>query len=130
MKLLLDTHALLWWLADEKQFGQRARDLVEDPANDVLVSMVSLWEIVVKVRVGKLRADVGKIADSVQKEGFILLDVAVTHLRTLAELPMHHRDPFDHLLIAQAITEDAGFVTEDRNATRYPARIVTCSGRT
>lgn len=130
MKLLLDTHALLWWLADDRQLGRRARELVEDPANDVLVSMVSLWEIAVKIRIGKLEADVGEITDAVQREGFIMLDIGVAHLLTLAGLPMHHRDPFDHLLIAQAIVEDATLVSEDSNVGRYAARIVTCSGRT
>ena len=65
MKLLLDTHALLWWLADDDRLGTRARALIEDPANDVLVSVASLWEIVVKVRVGKLEADVGEVAAAV-----------------------------------------------------------------
>jgi PIN domain nuclease of toxin-antitoxin system len=130
MKLLLDTNALLWWLADDKQLGRRARELVEDPGNDILISMVSLWEIAMKVRIGKLRADIKEITDAVQQEGFTLLDIAMTHLLTLAGLPMLHRDPFDHLLIAQAIAEDATFISEDRNTARYPARIVTCSGRT
>ncbi len=130
MKFLLDTHALLWWLADDNQLGRRARELVEDPGNDVLISMVSLWEIAVKTRIGKLQADIGEITGAVQQEGFTLLDIAMTHLLTLAGLPMHHRDPFDHLLIAQAITEDATFISEDRNTARYPVRIVTCSGRT
>jgi PIN domain nuclease of toxin-antitoxin system len=130
MKFLLDTHALLWWLADDNQLGRRARELVEDPGNDVLISMVSLWEIAVKARIGKLQADIGEITGAVQQEGFTLLDIAMTHLLTLAGLPMHHRDPFDHLLIAQAITEDATFISEDRNTARYPVRIVTCSGRT
>ena len=127
MKLLLDTHALLWWLADDKQLGRRARELVEDPGNDVLISVVSLWELVVKARVGKLQADIQEIMDAVQQEGFTLLDIATAHLLTLAGLPMHHRDPFDHLLTAQAITEDATFVSEDRNAGRYSVRIVACS---
>ena len=130
MKLLLDTHALLWWLADDKQLGRRARELVEDPGNDILISMVSLWEIAVKTRIGKLRAEIKEITDAVQQEGFTLLDIGITHLLTLAGLPVHHRDPFDHLLIAQAIAEDATFMSEDRNAARYPARIMTCSGRT
>jgi len=128
MKLLLDTHALLWWLTDDKQLGRQARELIEDPGNDILVSMVSLWEIVVKTRIGKLQADIKEITDAVQQEGFILLDIAVAHLLTLAGLPMHHRDPFDHLLIAQAIAEDATFISEDRNTARYAARTVTCSG--
>jgi PIN domain nuclease of toxin-antitoxin system len=130
VKLLLDTHALLWWLTDDGQLRGQARDLVEDPGNDVLISMVSLWEIAVKTRVGKLEADIRQILDAVQHEGFTLLDIGMAHLVTLAELPMHHRDPFDHLLIAQAITEDATFISEDRNAVRYPVRMLTCSGTT
>jgi PIN domain nuclease of toxin-antitoxin system len=98
MKFPLDTHTLLWWLADDDQLGSRAREVVADPANDILISMVSLWEIVVKVRIGNLPADIEEIIDPVQREGFIVLDVDVAHLVTLAGLPMHHRDPFDHLL--------------------------------
>jgi PIN domain nuclease of toxin-antitoxin system len=127
MRLLLDTHALLWWLSDDDRLGQRARDLIEDPANDVLVSIVSLWEIVVKARVGKLEADLREIVNEVGRPGFELVGVTTPHLLALAELPMHHRDPFDHLLIAQAIVEDAVFVSEDRNAPRYSVRLVTCS---
>ena len=130
MKFLLDTHALLWWLTDDDQLGGRAREVVADPANDILISMVSLWEIAVKVRVGKLQADIAEIINAVQREGFTVLDIGVAHLVTLAELPMHHRDPFDHLLIAQAMTEDATFMSEDRNAPRYPVRMVNCSDTT
>ncbi len=128
MKFLLDTHALLWWLADDSQLGRQARELVEDPGNDVLISMVSLWEIAVKTRIGRLEADIKEIMDAVQQEGFNLLDIGVAHLLTLAGLPVHHRDPFDHLLIAQAISEDATFISQDRNIARYPVRMVTCSG--
>jgi PIN domain nuclease of toxin-antitoxin system len=128
MKFLLDTHALLWWLADDSQLWRQARELVEDPGNDVLVSMVSLWEIAVKTRIGKLEADIKEITDAVQQEGFNFLDIGIAHLLTLAGLPVHHRDPFDHLLIAQAITEDATFISDDRNTARYPVRMVTCSG--
>jgi PIN domain nuclease of toxin-antitoxin system len=128
MKFLLDTHALLWWLADDSQLGRQARELIEDPGNDVLVSVVSLWEIAVKTRIGTLQADISEITDAVEREEFTVLDIGMTHLLTLAGLATHHRDPFDHLLIAQAITEDATFVSEDRNTARYPVRMVTCSG--
>jgi PIN domain nuclease of toxin-antitoxin system len=128
VKILLDTHALLWWLADDDRLGDAARAVVADPANDILVSMVSLWEIVVKVRIGTLQADIEDNIDAVQREGFTAVDVGMGHLVTLAGLPMHHRDPFDHLLIAQVVTEDATFLSEDRNASRYPVRMVTCSG--
>ena len=127
MRLLLDTHALLWWLADDDRLGPRARELIEDPGNDVLISVVSLSEIVVKVRVGKLEADIREVADTVPSEGFTLLDISTAHLLTLARLPMHHRDPFDHLLMAHAIEEDATFISEDRNTSLYPVQSVTCS---
>lgn len=128
MKLLLDTHALLWWLSDDDRIGPQARALIADPGNDVLVSVVSLWEIVVKVRVGKLEADIREIAGACDRSGLISIAVRLDHLRLLATLPMHHRDPFDHLLIAQAITEDATFVTDDRHVARYPVRAVSCVG--
>lgn len=128
MKLLLDTHALLWWLGDDEQLGPRARELIEDPANDILISVVSLWEIVVKSRVGKLLADIRDITDAIPRAGFVLLEIRTAHLLTLAGLPMHHRDPFDHLLIAQSIAEDATLISEDRNIPRYPVRLITCSG--
>jgi PIN domain nuclease of toxin-antitoxin system len=127
VRLLFDTHALLWWLADDDRLGARARGLVEDPVNDVIVSAVSLWEIVVKARIGKLQADIEEIADTIQREGFTPLAITTAHLRTLAELPIHHRDPFDHLLIAQAIVENATFISEDRNTHHYPIQLVTCT---
>jgi len=127
VKLLLDTHALLWWLADDDRLGPRARALIEDPANDVLVSVASLWEIVVKLRTGKLEADPGKVVAGAQRDGFTLLVIGVAHLMVLAQLPARHREPFDHMLIAQAIAEDATFLSEDRHVPDYPARHVTCS---
>lgn len=95
----------------------------------MLVSAVSLWEIVVKVRVGKLEADIGEISEALAREGFTLLNLSPAHLVALAGLPRHpdHRDPFDHLLVAQAITEGATFVSEDRNTPLYPVPFVTCS---
>jgi len=127
MKLLLDTHALLWWLADDDRLGARARDLIADPGNDVLVSTASLWEIVAKVRVGKLVASTKDVLDAIRREGFTLLDIRPPHLLTLTGLPMHHRDPFDHLLIAQAITEGATFISEDRHTPKYPVSLIRCS---
>jgi PIN domain nuclease of toxin-antitoxin system len=85
MKFLLDTHALLWWLADDDQLGGKAREVVADPANDILISMVSLWEIAVKVRIGKLQANIEEIINAVQREGFTVLDVGMAHLVTLRD---------------------------------------------
>ena len=101
--------------------------MIADPGNEVIVSKVSLWEIVVKLRVGKFAADIGEITNAVQRDSFTLLDIAVPHLRALSDLPMRHRDPFDHLLIAQAIIEAATFMSEDRQAALYPVQTMTCS---
>ncbi|WPE24311.1 type II toxin-antitoxin system VapC family toxin [Shinella zoogloeoides] len=127
MRLLLDTHTLLWWLNDDEKLGARARDLIGDPANDVLVSAVSLWEITVKLRIGKLDADIEEILAILPDQGFQRLDISDAHLVALAGLPVHHRDPFDHLLIAQAFAEDAHFVSEDQNVPLYGVPFLTCS---
>ena len=127
MRLLLDTHALLWWLADDDRLGEPARALIADPGNDILVSVVSLWEIVVKVRIGKLAADIDAVEQATARDGFERLEIMPPHLSTLASLPMHHRDPFDHLLIGQCVVEDALFVSADRHATLYPVRVVSCA---
>ncbi len=128
MKLLLDTHAFLWWLSDDARLGHRVRRLIAEPGNDVAVSVVVLWEMVVKQRVGKLRFDLEEVLQAVDRGGFALLDISVAHLRALVGLPAHHRDPFDHLLIAQAITEEAVFVSDDRHVPRYAVLAMTCSG--
>lgn len=127
MRLLLDTHALIWCMENNRKLGPRTRDMLTDPVNDVLVSIGSLWEIVVKVRAGKLIADAAKIARLVGQNGFRWLELRQQHLVVLADLPFHRRDPFDHLLIAQAIAESATLVTVDRDIARYPVEIVTCS---
>ncbi len=126
MRLLLDTHVLLWWFDDDRRL-KRAHDLIADPANAVSVSIVSLWEIAIKSRLGKLKADVATTERQRLHDGFDLLDVRVGHIAALAALPDHHRDPFDHLLIAQAQVEGLIFVTADRNAARYPIETIVCA---
>jgi PIN domain nuclease of toxin-antitoxin system len=128
VKLLLDTHALLWWLSNDNRLGSSVRTLIGDPANDVLVSVVSLWEIVVKVRVGKLKADIEDIVIACERNGIVFLDIGTRHLRILSNLASHHRDPFDHLLIAQAIAEHATFISDDRNTVKYDVNTMVCSG--
>ena len=127
MKHLLDTHALLWWLSDDGRLGQQARRRIADSNAIVFVSAASLWEIVVKIRVGKLEGDIDEICRAVDAQGFELLNITPAHLRTLANLPVHHRDPFDHLLVAQAISENAIFVTQDEHTPRYPVQFIACS---
>lgn len=124
----MDTHALLWWLGDDARLGGRAIDLIADPANDILVSVASLWEIVVKIRIGKLEAEIMSIERVIARDGFERLGIEAAHLATLATLPIHHRDPFDHLLIAQAISEAATLLSDDRSMQPYPLTVLRCGG--
>ena len=129
MRLLLDTHVLLWALANAPELGSRVRDLILDPANTVFVSIASLWEITVKRRVGKLDVEIDRVLHALPPAGIAVLAVEPRHLFVLETLPIHHRDPFDHLLIAQALADDLTFVTEDRRAPLYGVRYATCSNR-
>lgn len=116
MRVLLDTHVLLWWLADDARLPASARAAIADPANEVLVSVVSLWEMAVKARIGKLVADMDEILAAVTAGGFTRLGITDAHLHALMGLAAHHRDPFDHLLIAQALAEGAVFCSVDAQA--------------
>ena len=125
--MLLDTNVLLWWLTASPRLDDRSRDLIADTSNEVLVSVVSLWEIAIKVRIGKLQADIHEIEEQIEQEGFQRVAIASAHLRTLMPLPQHHRDRFDHLLVAQAISEEATFLTSDRLVQRYPVQTIFAS---
>jgi PIN domain nuclease of toxin-antitoxin system len=127
VKLLLDTHTLLWWLADDERLGPQARSMIADPDNDVMVSVASLWEIVVKQRVGKLEADITVIEQALLRGGLQRLAITPAHLAVLTGLPGHHRDPFDHLLIAQATSEGATILSDDRMMRLYSAPVQACS---
>ncbi len=107
----------------------KAQDLIVDPANVILVSVVSLWEIVVKVRVGKLEADIRDIVAAINTQGFEALEIRPEHLEDLVRLPMLHRDPFDPLLIAQAIAEGLTLLSEDQHALAYAGAYVTCTDK-
>lgn len=126
MKLLLDTHVLLWFASGDVQLGRRARTAIADPENDVLVSVVSLWEAAIKVRIGKLEVDLQNLIANSVRAGFRMLDLTPVHVARLMWLPTteQHRDPFDHLLLAQAAAEEATFVTNDGHAKLYGVPIL------
>ena len=116
MRYLLDTNALLWFLAGDAKLSGRARGLIEDPNNEKLLSIVSLWEIAIKVRLGKLELD--KPFEQVFPETLDfnciqILDITVDSLIKLTTLPFHHRDPFDRLIIAQGFVEGLPIITVD-----------------
>ncbi len=118
MRLLLDTHVLLWWLADDQRLGPRVRSALEDGRNDVFVSAVTIAEIAIKKSLGKLDAPPG-LTQVLAEEGFEELPLLSTHSVALEALPRHHSDPFDRLLIAQATTERLAFATDDSDMRLY-----------
>ncbi|WP_017671313.1 type II toxin-antitoxin system VapC family toxin [Blastomonas sp. AAP53] len=119
MKLLLDTHILLWWLDDDPRLTRKTRALISEPSNGVLVSQVSLWETAIKQRIGKLHVGPGEILPRLPEFGFDLLGLSNVHLLALTHLPHHHGDPFDHLLLAQAQVEQACLVSADMVLHQY-----------
>jgi PIN domain nuclease of toxin-antitoxin system len=119
--LLLDTHAFLWWLDDDSELGPEARAAIGDGENLVFVSAATGWEISVKRASGKLEAP-GDIAGWVRDSGFIELPIELDHAVLSGELPKHHRDPFDRILIAQATLEDQTLITADADVRKYDVR--------
>ncbi|MPZ21472.1 MAG: PIN domain-containing protein [Luteitalea sp.] len=112
MKLLLDTQLYLWFLADSPRLKSATRQRIAD-AELVLVSAASIWEAAIKTGVGKLRVDIDELARKIESSGFAELPVSALHAAKVASLPLHHRDPFDRLLVAQALEEPARLLTAD-----------------
>lgn len=122
MRLLLDTHAFLWWADDDERLSPRARRLIASSKNDVAFSAVSAWEIGVKSSIGRLQLDEPAhraIPRVVQANGFTVLPVTLGHALGIGALPWHHPDPFDRMLIAQAIAEDLRIVSRDDALRAY-----------
>lgn len=117
-RLLVDTHALLWWLADDPRLPGAARELLADPGNDALVSTASLWEVAIKRRLGKLTVE-DDFPAVVTQSGFAWLPVSPAHAWAVHDLPLHHRDPFDRLLVVQATLERVAIVTGDEQLAAY-----------
>jgi PIN domain nuclease of toxin-antitoxin system len=117
VRLLLDTHAFLWWLEGNRRLSQKARRAVAEPATEVFVSAASAWEIATKFRLGKLpgaAAIVDDIAGAVASQAFSSLFVTIVHAQRAGTLTGAHRDPFDRMLIAQAQTEGLTLVTNEK----------------
>lgn len=122
MRLLVDTHVMLWWLRDDPQLSRRARTILKDGANELLWSLASSWEIAVKLRIGKLELDrplERLYADLVSDQGVEVLPIGHEHCTRLAKLPLHHRDLFDRMLVAQAQHERVPVLTADPKLVAY-----------
>ena len=124
MRLLLDTHVLLWWLVGDA-LAPEVADQIADPEVSVAVSAASVWEIAIKESLGKLRFK-GSIAEQVRPNGFEPLSVSLDHAERAGALPAHHRDPFDRMLIAQAQVERLTIVTRDPAFDAYAVDVLHC----
>ena len=123
MRVLLDTHAFLWFVAGNPRFSAHARQIIEDRDTESLFSIASVWEIAIKVSLGKLALHVpfpALIPEQLSSNGIALLTITVSHTLRIAQLPSIHRDPFDRMLVAQAITEGLPIISADSIFDAYP----------
>lgn len=127
MKLLLDTHTFLWFIEGSLNLSDTARTLIEDQENQRLLSIASLWEMSIKVSIGKLTLGMS-ISELIEREVYgnaiELLEIQPEHLDELVALPFHHKDPFDRLMIAQSLAENIPLVTKDNAFERYSVNLL------
>ena len=127
MALLLDTHAYLWFIAGDERLPKRARERIADPNADLVFSVASLSEIAIKHSLGKLDLTVpfaAFVTEQIRRDDLHILPIRTAHLVEMTGLPFHHRDPFDRLIVAQAIAEDVPVMTQDPQFRRYPVEAV------
>ena len=126
MNYLLDTHTLIWLGEDDPRLPVRIRELIEHESNVIWVSYATFWEITIKMSLGKLhlRWSLQEWEQLLAEGGILMLPTSFTHFEALLSLPMHHQDPFDRLLIAQALAEDFAIITHDAKFADYPAQLV------
>lgn len=126
MRVLIDTHIFLWFINDDPKLSATTKALLQSEAN-VMVSIASLWEIAIKISLGKLRLPESievLFPEQLRVNNIALLPIDVQHLKMMTTLPFHHRDPFDRLIIAQAIVEEAGLVSMDQVFDQYDVNLI------
>lgn len=123
MRYLLDTHVFLWWLSSDKRLKERWKQVISDSQNEIFISAVSAWEIVIKLQLGKLKIETS-LADCFKDTNFTVLDISLDHVFNLSQLPLKHKDPFDRMLIAQAMTEQCILITDDQKIKAYAVLVL------
>ena len=123
-RLLLDTHAFLWWLADSRKLKPDARTAIAEPSALVHVSAATIWEIAIKARLGKVNPGTKHVDEEIDANNFLELGISAHHAVSAGNLPLHHDDPFDRMLIAQARLEELTIVTHDRAFAAYKVPIL------
>ncbi len=127
MKILLDTHTFLWWVAEDAQLSLKAKEIIANPDNEIYFSVVSAWEIIIKVGTGKLSLSESPetyIPSRIASNQFGILPVQMPHILKINSLPNFHKDPFDRLLIAQSLVEDLSLMTIDNAIAQYPVKTI------
>lgn len=127
MKILLDTHVFLWWDHDQKKLSQTALAAISDPNNLLLLSVASVWELIVEIQIGKLSLKntvSNLILRQQQVNGVNIMDIRQAHVLALEQMPLHHKDPFDRILIAQSIAENATVVSADPIFSQYHVTVL------
>ncbi len=127
MKVLVDTHTFLWDLLSDHRSSRLAKQMLKSDEHELFFSLVSLWEFSIKIKTGKLNAlgsSVAYLREEMENYSMQLLPIRYEHILQLETLPVHHSDPFDRLIIAQAITESLPILTEDRKFALYPTKIL------
>jgi PIN domain nuclease of toxin-antitoxin system len=122
MRVLIDTHVFIWWTSDVKKLSSRVHDLLIDPRTEAILSMVSIWEMQIKLSLGKLQfrtALAELVDDEINRNRIELLPLSLSHIYALSNLPHHHRDPFDRILIAQSMDEDLQILSIDEKFDAY-----------
>ncbi|MCG2754977.1 MAG: type II toxin-antitoxin system VapC family toxin [Desulfobacteraceae bacterium] len=123
MNLLLDTHVLLWWLDDDPNLSRQARTAIADGRNLVFISAAVIWEIQIKYALGKLKIP-ANFREVLEQQEFEPLDITMEHAYTVADLPPHHSDPFDRMLVAQAKVEGLTIITRDNHIKKYKISLI------
>ena len=124
MRYLLDTHAALWYFEQNDKLTQETKAIILDPENVVYISSASLWEVAIKIGLGKIDVSFDKLLGELERAAFIVMQTEKAYLRRLLDLPQIHKDPFDRLIIATALAEDMTLVTADDNIHKYDVRWV------
>ena len=127
MKVLLDTHAFLWWNSNDRRLSTRAKKLLSDPSNELRISVVSAWEIAIKVHRGRLHLPEPVdtyVPSRLAHYGMVSVPVTIDHVLATAFLPAYHHDPFDRLLVAQARAEGLPIITVDPAIGKYPVEVI------
>jgi PIN domain nuclease of toxin-antitoxin system len=119
MRVLVDTHIVLWWLIDSRKLPEDAERIIKDKDNAIFVSAASIWEIAIKATLGQIEVDPFAIEAAIEPSGFVELPITGKHAAQLSKLPLHHRDPFDRILVAQSLLEPMRLLTGDQVLAQY-----------